>query len=82
MISGWLLRLYGLSNTYRVDHSVFSQRVSSFLLRQYREDSDTFIEAAVMTGRACSDLWQIILPLAKPALATLAIYQFRAVWND
>ncbi|HEY3109838.1 MAG TPA: carbohydrate ABC transporter permease, partial [Chloroflexota bacterium] len=33
----------------------------------------------------CSDFgvfWQIVLPLSKPALATLAIFTFSAQWNS
>jgi multiple sugar transport system permease protein len=40
-------------------------------------------EAAFIDG--CSkwgSLWRIILPLSKPALATLAIFTFMAVFND
>jgi multiple sugar transport system permease protein len=55
-----------------------------FLLRQFfltipRDLS----EAARIDG--CSELrifWQIILPLAKPALLTVALFQFMATWND
>ena len=57
---------------------------SVFLLRQFfltlpRELS----EAARMDG--CSEwriFWQIILPLSKPALAVVALFQFLASWND
>lgn len=40
-------------------------------------------EAARMDG--CSELriyWQIILPLAKPVLATVSLFTFLGVWND
>jgi multiple sugar transport system permease protein len=26
--------------------------------------------------------WQIMLPLVKPAMATLAVFTFQAAWND
>ena len=55
-----------------------------FLLRQFfmtlPRDLD---DAARMDG--CSTFrifWSIILPLAKPALATVAIFSFMANWND
>lgn len=55
-----------------------------FLLRQFfmtlPHDLD---DAARIDG--CSTLriyWNIILPLAKPALATVAIFSFMANWND
>jgi multiple sugar transport system permease protein len=55
-----------------------------FLLRQFfltlpRELED----AARLDG--CSELgiyWRIILPLSKPALATLGIFTFTAAWNE
>ena len=55
-----------------------------FLLRQFflslpRELDD----AAIIDG--CSEfgvLWRIILPLSKPALATVALFQFLGSWND
>jgi ABC-type glycerol-3-phosphate transport system permease component len=80
-----VLRLYGLNNTYQGLIIPYSASVFLlFLLRQYFVKIPTsFIEAAVMDGAGMFRIWwQIILPLAKPALATLAIYQFRAVWND
>ena len=57
---------------------------STFLLRQYfmgiPMDMD---EAARMDGASSFRIWaQIILPLAGPVLATLAIFNFQATWND
>ena len=80
-----VLRLYGLNNTYQGLIIPYSASVFlMFLLRQYFvKNPTTYIEAAVVDGAGMFRIWwQIILPLAKPALATLAIYQFRAVWND
>jgi multiple sugar transport system permease protein len=56
----------------------------TFLLRQFfltipRELEDAaFIDGCSRFGV----LWRIILPLSKPALATLAIFTFMAVFND
>jgi ABC-type glycerol-3-phosphate transport system permease component len=57
---------------------------STFLLRQYflgiPIDMD---EAARMDGAGSFRIWaQVILPLAGPVLATLAIFNFQASWND
>src|SRR5512143_2305259 len=56
----------------------------TFLLRQFFMTIPTELEeAAAIDG--CSRLgvlWRIILPLAKPALATLAIFTFMGVFND
>ncbi len=57
---------------------------SVFLLRQFflqvPRDLD---EAAVIDGaNSWQILWQILLPLAQPALATVAIFSFLTHWND
>jgi multiple sugar transport system permease protein len=55
-----------------------------FLLRQFFLSIPRDLsEAARIDG--CSEFrifWQIILPLAKPALLTVALFQFMATWND
>ena len=55
-----------------------------FLLRQFfLSIPKDLSEAARIDG--CSEFrifWQIILPLAKPALLTVALFQFMATWND
>jgi multiple sugar transport system permease protein len=55
-----------------------------FLLRQFFLGIPRDLtEAARMDG--CGEFrifWQIILPLAKPALLTVALFQFMATWND
>lgn len=55
-----------------------------FLLRQsFRQVPADLEDAAVMDGaNTLQTLWYIILPLAKPALATVAIFTFQAAWND
>jgi multiple sugar transport system permease protein len=55
-----------------------------FLLRQFfRTIPEELSDAARIDG--CSEFmiyWKIILPLSKPALATVAIFTFMGVWND
>lgn len=55
-----------------------------FLLRQFfLSIPKDLTEAARIDG--CGEFrifWQIILPLAKPALLTVALFQFMATWND
>lgn len=55
-----------------------------FLLRQFfRTLPNELSDAARIDG--CNELgiyWRIIMPLAKPALATVAIFTFLAGWND
>lgn len=55
-----------------------------FLLRQfYLLIPDELIEAAKMDGASHFYIWwKIILPLSKPALATIAIFAFNGAWND
>lgn len=69
----WALIVPGLSSAFAI-----------FLLRQFflgipRELS----EAARLDG--CGDFgiyWRVVLPLSKPALATLAAFSFVATWTD
>ncbi|MBN1876393.1 MAG: carbohydrate ABC transporter permease [Anaerolineae bacterium] len=55
-----------------------------FLLRQFfRTLPEELVDAARIDG--CSELgifWRIMLPLAKPALATVAVFTFMGSWND
>jgi ABC-type glycerol-3-phosphate transport system permease component len=55
-----------------------------FLLRQhFIKIPPDFFEAALMDGANQIKIWwQIAMPLAKPALAALAIFSFIAVWRD
>lgn len=55
-----------------------------FLLRQYYiKIPYSLFEAAVVDGANKFYIWwQIVLPLSRPALSALAIYQFRYIWND
>jgi len=55
-----------------------------FLLKQFFQTiPDDLCDAARIDG--CSEwgiLWRIILPLSKPALATVALFQLMGTWND
>jgi multiple sugar transport system permease protein len=55
-----------------------------FLLRQFfRTIPEELAEAARIDGAAeWRIFWQLMLPLAKPALATCALFQFLGTWND
>lgn len=58
--------------------------VGLFLIKQFIDGiPDEVVEAAQIDG--ASDLWiywQIILPMIKPAIATIAILTFQATWNS
>jgi multiple sugar transport system permease protein len=55
-----------------------------FLLRQFFITIPAELEeAATLDGATINTIfWRVILPLAKPALATLAIFTFLGSWND
>lgn len=55
-----------------------------FLLRQYFMTLPRDLDEAAMIDGAGSlrILWQILIPLAKPAIATVAIFSFLFHWND
>lgn len=62
----------------------FGTAYNIFLLRQFfRGLPRDLTEAAMIDG--CSHLrifWQIILPLSRPALLVVALFNFMYVWND
>ncbi|KRF28112.1 carbohydrate ABC transporter permease [Paenibacillus sp. Soil787] len=74
-----------LTNTYLglILPGIFSA-YGTFLLRQHiMTIPDPLIEAARMDGATYVRVFvSIILPLSKPALATLAIFAFMASWNN
>jgi ABC-type glycerol-3-phosphate transport system permease component len=55
-----------------------------FLLRQFFMGIPTELEdAALIDGASRAQIiWNVILPLATPAIATIAIFNFQGVWND
>jgi ABC-type glycerol-3-phosphate transport system permease component len=63
---------------------VLAMPVGLFLLKQFIDGiPDEVIEAAQIDG--ASDwwiYWRIILPMIRPALATIAILTFQAAWNN
>ena len=62
----------------------FAEAFYVFLLRQFfLTVPQEMIDAARVDG--CSELgvlWRVVLPLARPALATVALLEFVATWND
>ncbi|MBI5671438.1 MAG: carbohydrate ABC transporter permease [Chloroflexi bacterium] len=55
-----------------------------FLLRQFMRGIPTELtEAAKIDGASRLGIWwHIVLPLSKPALATIAIFHFQGAWQD
>lgn len=77
----------GLLNNYLGligPYSTFGIPLILFILRNYFETIPKEIEDAARI-EGCSSFgiyWRIILPLSKPALATVIIWQFMASWNE
>jgi ABC-type glycerol-3-phosphate transport system permease component len=63
---------------------VLAMPVGLFLIKQFIDGiPDEVVEAAQIDG--ASDVWiywRIIIPMIKPALATIAILTFQATWNN
>jgi multiple sugar transport system permease protein len=80
-----LLKSLGLVNTYLgVLIPYMSGIYGVFLVRQFMVAiPDDLLAAARIDG--ASELriyWNIVLPVARPVLATLAIFSFMSAWND
>lgn len=79
-----LQKLYLINNLLGLIIPYSASAFCVFLLRQYFiKIPYAFIESAKIDGlNNLQILHKIILPLSKPALAALAIIQFRLIWND
>lgn len=79
-----MMRIFGWINTYQglILPGVFSA-FGTFMLRQaFLTIPTEYEEAAYMDGASPLTIFlQIILPLSKPALATLAVFAFMGSWN-
>jgi len=88
-VARWLtLRLLQLARfdrlVQRTGFSSMIERTGVFLLRQYMLTiPDELLEAARMDNASEWRIyWKIVLPLAAPAMAVLAIFSFMWRWND
>ncbi|MHC9085427.1 carbohydrate ABC transporter permease [Luteimonas sp. RIT-PG2_3] len=80
-----LMKQLGLVNTYAgVVVPALATVFGIFLVRQYaRSIPDEMLEAARIDGAGEMRIfWQIVLPMLKPVLVTLAIFTFMGAWND
>jgi ABC-type glycerol-3-phosphate transport system permease component len=81
-----MFREFGWLNTFKplIIPAFFGNPFFIFLLRQFFMTIPTELDdAAKIDG--CSYVgiwWRILLPLSKPALATVAIFSFMGHWND
>lgn len=81
-----LFKNFGWLNTYLplIVPAFAGSATNIFLLRQFfRTIPGSLSECARLDGAGEMRIfWQIILPLCKPALATVAIFSFMFTWND
>ena len=79
-----LMKNFGFINTYQglILPGMFSV-FGVFLMRQFMISiPQSLIDAARIDGCGEFGIWyKIVMPLCKPALATLAIFTFMGVWN-
>jgi ABC-type glycerol-3-phosphate transport system permease component len=76
---GWIDTLYAL-----IVPAFFGGAFGTFLLRQFFATIPVDLEDAARID-GCGRFrifWRIILPLSKPALASLALFTFMTYWND
>ncbi|MCK9548036.1 MAG: carbohydrate ABC transporter permease [Sphaerochaeta sp.] len=79
------LRLLGLLNTYTaLVLPALSSSMGIFLMRQhFIKIQDEYLEAAIMDGASLYRLFfTIVLPLAKPVLFTMGLFNFMGAWNN
>jgi len=80
-----LIRSLGLLDTHEAVYlPALINVLGIFMLRQFFMGIPRELEDAARLDGASyvRMLWQVILPLSRPALASLAIFIFQATWND
>ena len=81
-----LFRKFGWLNTYlpMVVPAYFGNAYYIFMLRQFfRTIPQDLTDAARIDGATeIQVLWNILLPLIRPALAVVALFAFMGTWND
>lgn len=80
-----LIDKLGLINTYFAHIlPLIALPVGMFLVKQFTDQvPDSLIEAAIVDGAGYFTVYRkIILPMIKPAIATVAILAFQSVWNN
>jgi len=81
-----MFKVFGWLNTFRplTIPSFFGSAFSIFLLRQYYMTIPLDLDdAAKIDGAGQFQIfWRIVLPLSRPALGAVAIFQFMSSWRD
>ena len=81
----FIITKMGLSNTFFVHIlPLLAMPVGLFLVKQFMDQvPDELIEAAYIDGaNDFQIIWKIIVPIIKPALATVGILAFQLTWNN
>lgn len=78
---------HGMVGSYLPPIVVYSAFNSAFAVifftNYFLSVPDAFIESAVTDGAGyVKVLWRIIVPMALPAIVTIAVFDFMLVWND
>lgn len=76
---------FGILNTYpSLILPFLATAYGTYLMREFMKMlPDNLVEAARMDGaHEFAIFWKIYLPLARPALAVIAMFNFTAVWNE
>lgn len=81
------LKTIGLNGTFPgvwLAHTAFGLPLCIYLFRNFFAQMPfSLIEAAKIDGATnFTTFWKLIVPMSKPAFASLAIFQFLWVWND
>lgn len=88
MVSTYIMFVqFGLLNTYLamiLGHTVITLPVTVWLLRSFFDQLPSEVEeAAIIDGAGpWYTLFRIVIPMAKPAMASSAIYVFVTSWNE
>ncbi len=82
-----LNKAYGLFNTYLAvigPYTALNLPIGVLIIKAYLESLPTEIEEAARLDGASEFriFYKIVMPLARPALATVAIFSFLNVWNE
>jgi alpha-glucoside transport system permease protein len=82
-----IFRALGVSNSFAaiwIAHTTFALPFATFLLRSFMVQlPPELLESAEIDGASSlRAFFSIILPLSRPAIASLAVLQFLWVWND
>jgi ABC-type glycerol-3-phosphate transport system permease component len=80
-----VIKELGLINTYvALIIPALAAPVSLFLMKQFLDQiPNALLEATrIDGGNEWTTFWKVVMPMLKPAWATLALFSFISAWND